>query len=356
MKISAKNPTTVLSRWTRFLGAMLAVAFMVSAAIAAGPTPVNLGTAGDFVILAKTGISVTGTTAIVGDLGVSPAAATYITGFDLIADPSNTFSISSLVTGRIYAADYTDPTPTTMTTAIGDMETAYTDAAGRTLPDHTELYAGDLTGQTLIPGLYNWSTGVLVSAGGVTISGAASDVWIFQIAGNLTVANGAIVTLSGGALASNIFWQVAGQVTLGTTAAMKGIILCQTAIAMSTGATLSGRALAQTAVTLDANAVTQPATVTAVENGLASQAPQEIVLLQNFRNHSIEFTVPSNGRTTLRIVNTAGQDIATLFNGEAEAGKYNHVQLNMSGLAKGVYFSKLEFNGKVKLNKMLLVR
>jgi Protein of unknown function (DUF3494). len=354
MKISAKNPTTVLSRWTRFLGAMLAVAFMVSAAIAAGPTPVNLGTAGDFVILAKTGISVTGTTAIVGDLGVSPAAATYITGFDLIADPSNTFSISSLVTGRIYAADYTDPTPTTMTTAIGDMETAYTDAAGRTLPDHTELYAGDLTGQTLIPGLYNWSTGVLVSAGGVTISGAASDVWIFQIAGNLTVANGAIVTLSGGALASNIFWQVAGQVTLGTTAAMKGIILCQTAIVMSTGATLTGRALAQTAVTLDANAITRPATVVAVGNGFV--APQKFAFIQNYTNQSIEFTVPTNGRTTLRILNSLGQEVATLFNGEAIAGRNNRVHFNASGLAKGLYFSKLEFGGDVNLKKMLAVK
>ena len=354
MKISAKNPTTVLSRWTRFLGAMLAVAFMVSAAIAAGPTPVNLGTAGDFVILAKTGISVTGTTAIVGDLGVSPAAATYITGFDLIADPSNTFSISSLVTGRIYAADYTDPTPTTMTTAIGDMETAYTDAAGRTLPDHTELYAGDLTGQTLIPGLYNWSTGVLVSAGGVTISGAASDVWIFQIAQNLELADGAMVTLSGGAQASNIFWQVAGQVTLGTTAAMKGIILCQTAIVMSTGATLTGRALAQTAVTLDANAITRPATVVAVGNGFV--APQKFAFIQNYTNQSIEFTVPTNGRTTLRILNSLGQEVATLFNGEAIAGRNNRVHFNASGLAKGLYFSKLEFGGDVNLKKMLAVK
>jgi hypothetical protein len=145
-----------------------------------------------------------------------------------------------------------------MTTAVSDMETAYTDAAGRAIPDYTELYAGDVTGKTLTPGLYKWGTGVLVSAGGVTISGTASDVWIFQIAQDLTVANGAIVTLSGGAQAKNIFWQVAGQTTLGTTADMKGIILCQTAIVLNNGATLNGRALAQTEVTLDANTVTKP--------------------------------------------------------------------------------------------------
>jgi hypothetical protein len=221
------------------------------------------------------------------------------------------------------------------------------------LPDHTELYAGDITGQTLTPGLYNWSTGVLVSAGGVTISGAANDVWIFQIAQNLELADGAMVTLSGGAQASNIFWQVAGQVTLGTTAAMKGIILCQTAIAMGTGATLNGRALTQTAVTLDANTITSPGTVTAAGNGLASQ---KFALVQNYQNQSIGFTVPSNGKTTLRILNSLGQKVATLFNGEAEAGKYNHVQFNTSGLVKGLYFSKLEFNGKVMLKKILIVK
>ncbi len=125
--------------------------------------------------------------------------------------------------------------------------------ADRTLPDFTELYAGDLTGQTLAPGLYKWGTDVLISAGGVTLSGSPTDVWIFQIAQNLTVESGAIVTLAGGASAANIFWQVAGQTTLGTTTRMKGIVLCATQIAMNTGAKLLGRALAQTAVTLDAN-------------------------------------------------------------------------------------------------------
>ena len=348
------HATGTLNRWTRFIGAILTVALMAPvAAMSQSLAPVNLGTAGDFVVLSKTGITTTGTTQITGDIGVSPSTATSMTGFGLIMDFTGTFSTSLLVTGKVYAAAYTDPTPTKMTAAVSDLETAYTNAAGRTSPDYTELYTGDVTGQTLTPGLYKWSTGVLVSAGGVTISGAASDVWIFQIAGNLNVANGAIVTLSGGAQDSNIFWQVAGQVTLGTTAAMKGIILCQTVIVMSTGATLNGRALAQTAVTLDANTVTRLATANAVKNGLS---PQKVALFQNYRNQSIEFTVPSNGRTTLRILNTLGQEIAMLFNGEAEAGKYNQVQFNTSGLAKGLYFSKLEFNGNVQMKKVLLVK
>lgn len=219
---------------------------------------VNLGTAGNFVILAKAGVSTTGTTVVVGDVGLSPAAASFITGFDLIADSTNTFSTSSLVTGKVYASDYAPPTPDTMTTAISDMETAFTDAAGRTLPDFTELYAGDISGKTLFPGLYKWGTGVLITTVGVTLSGGADDVWIFQIGQDLTVDNSAIVTLTGGAQAKNIFWQVAGQATLGTAADFKGIILSQTLISLNTGAVMTGRALAQAEVTLDATQITAP--------------------------------------------------------------------------------------------------
>ncbi|MDO8715807.1 MAG: ice-binding family protein [Dehalococcoidales bacterium] len=219
--------------------------------------PVNLGTAGNFAILAKSGISTTGTTHITGDIGASPVAASYITGFGLIMDASNQWSTSSLVTGKIYAADYTLPTPSSMTTAIGNMQTAYTDAAGRTLPTATELGAGNIAGMTLAPGLYKWGTGLTIP-GDVTLSGGANDVWIFQVAQTLNLGNGAHINLSGGAQAKNIFWQVAGQTTIGTTAVMNGNILCQTAIVLNTGATLNGRALAQTAVTLNANVVVKP--------------------------------------------------------------------------------------------------
>jgi hypothetical protein len=220
---------------------------------AASQTPVNLGSAANFVVLAKSGISTTGITSIVGNIGVSPIAHTAITGFGLTMDSSNQFATSSLVTGNVYAADYAPPTPTVMTTAISDMETAYTDAAGRTLPDHTELGAGNIGGMILAPGLYKWSSGVTIPTD-VTLSGSASDVWIFQIAGNLDISSGKQVILSG-AQASNIFWQVAGQATLETTSVFYGNILCQTAIVMNNGATLYGRALAQTAVTLIGNTI-----------------------------------------------------------------------------------------------------
>lgn len=220
--------------------------------------PVSLGAAGDYVILAKSGISTTGTTSIVGNIGVSPAAESYITGFAQSRDTTNQFSTSAIVTGEIFAANMASPTPANLTTAVGDMETAYNDAAGRSDPDESNLGAGNIGGLTLEPGLYNWGTSLQIATD-VTLSGDADDVWIFQVAQSLTVSNGVTVTLTGGALPENVFWQVAENVTLGTTAAFKGIILSKTNIEMNTGAVLQGRAMAQTAVTLDANAVTEPA-------------------------------------------------------------------------------------------------
>ena len=229
------------------------------------PEPVELGTADDFVILAKTAITTTGVTKITGDIGVSPAAASYITGFGLTMDTSNEFSISDLVTGKVYAADYYEPTPTDMTAAISAMETAYNTIAAIPNPDVTELGAGNIGGMTLAPGLYKWSTGVTIPTD-VTLSGGADEVWIFQIEGNLSIAakgnlvSGIKVLLTGGARASNVFWQVKGSIgaTLGTYSTFNGTILSAKQIIIETGAVLNGRAWAQTQVTLDANKVTQP--------------------------------------------------------------------------------------------------
>ncbi|MCE5297277.1 MAG: Ig-like domain-containing protein [Euryarchaeota archaeon] len=222
---------------------------------------VVLGTAGDFVILAKTGISTTGTTGIVGDIGISPASFTYITGFGLIMDSSNEFSTSSIIDGKVYASDYAPPTPTKMTTTISDMETAYNVAAGAA-PGYTELGAGTLSGLTLTAGVYKWSSGVTITTS-ITLTGSADDVWIFIIAGNLEVSSSVQIILAGAALPSNIFWIVAGQTTIGTTAVVQGTILDQTGIVIETGATVIGRALAQTAVTLDASSVLMPTDIVA---------------------------------------------------------------------------------------------
>ena len=218
--------------------------------------PVNLGTAGGFAILAKSGVSTVPASVITGNLGVSPAAATYITGFSLIADATNAFSTSPQVTGKVYAADYAVPTPANLTTAIGDMELAFTDAAGRA-PGVTELGAGNVGGMNLAPGVYKWGTGLLIPTD-LTLTGLATDVWIFQIAQDLTMSSGVRINLAGGALPKNVFWQVAGLVDLGTTAHLEGVVLSQTAITLRTGASVNGRLLAQTAVAIDASTVVEP--------------------------------------------------------------------------------------------------
>ena len=241
-------------------------------ALAAGPSAVNLGSAGNYVILSKTGISTTGATSVVGDLGLSPAAASYITGFALTLPSAGAFSTSALVTGKIYAPGYADPTPANISTAVADMQTAYTDGAGRTNPTATELGAGNIGGLTLAPGLYKWGTGLTIPTD-VTLSGSANDVWIFQIAQNLNVSSATKIVLAGGAQASNIFWIVAGQTTIGTTAVFNGNILDQTAIVLNTGATLNGRALAQSAVTLDSNKVTTPGGASVASAPVVTPAP-----------------------------------------------------------------------------------
>jgi hypothetical protein len=229
---------------------------------ASGPMPVNLLTAGNFVILTKTGITNVPTSAITGDIGASPITAAAMDNISC-----------SEITGTIYGADaaYTgsgdvtcfagkSPDNTLVANGVLDMGTAYRDAAGRTDPDFTELHAGDISGQTLVPGLYKWGTNVLINTD-TTLNGNANDVWIFQISGNIIQAANTSVLLTGGALAKNVFWQVAGGagVALDTDATFAGVVLAAKKITLNNGTIVNGRLLSQTAVTLIMNTITQPA-------------------------------------------------------------------------------------------------
>lgn len=211
---------------------------------------VNLRVAGNFVILSKTGITDVPTSAITGDIGTSP-----ITGAAIGVPCSE-------VTGTIYEVNAAGPACAVtdarrLTTAVLDMQTAYTDAAGRSNPDFLNLGAGNIGGLMLVPGLYKWTSAVIIPTN-VTIFGGPNDVWIFQVAGTLNVGPAVNITLNGGAQAKNIFWQASGAVTLGTTSHFEGNILGKTGINLQTGASITGRMLAQTAVTLQMNTVSQP--------------------------------------------------------------------------------------------------
>jgi hypothetical protein len=235
--------------------------FETGGAVSTGPAPVVIGTAGSFAILTKTGITNVPASAIVGNIGSSPITSAAI---DVTC---------AEITGTIYGADegYTgsgdvscflgDSTANTFVAiAVLDMGAAYQDAAGRTTPDFTELHAGDLSGQTLEPGLYKWGTGVLISTD-MTFDGGPDDVWILQVAGDLTVESLASMTLAGGANAKNIFWQIGGTAgaIINTDAHVTGILLVEKAITLGTGTSVNGRLLSQTEVTLQQNDIDQPA-------------------------------------------------------------------------------------------------
>jgi hypothetical protein len=225
--------------------------FTTNAVEFTGQVPVPLGTAGRFAILTKSGITDVFPSAINGDVGTSPitGAAIHLT-------------CAEMMTGTLYSVNAAGPlpcrvtAPTLLTNAVGDMEIAYTNAAGRKLPNFVDLGGGLIGGLTLVPGLYKWNTRVLISTS-VTLSGGPNAVWIFQIAGTLTQASATSVILKGGARHKNIFWQTSGAVAIGTTAHFEGVVLAKTKIAMKTSASANGRLLAQTAVTLEQNAVTR---------------------------------------------------------------------------------------------------
>jgi hypothetical protein len=216
---------------------------------------VNLLTAGDYAILTKTGISTVPDSAITGDIAVSPIVGTAMTGFSFTRDSSKEFSTSEQLNGKAYAANYGVDTPELLSNAVSAMEAAYTDAAGRPNSDgaRTNLEAGLLNGNVLTPGVYTFGTDVSIG-GDIYFEGTGTvtdtDVFIIQMTGNLEQVANTRVILTNGALAKNIFWQVAGFAKVGAGAHMEGILLVKTSVTFITASSLNGRVLAQTACTL----------------------------------------------------------------------------------------------------------
>jgi hypothetical protein len=230
---------------------LLSAAAMVNAAIADSTPSVDLRSAESYVILAKTGISTVPQSSITGDIAVSPIAAAAITGFSSTMDSGEQFSTSSQVTGRMYAANYHTPIPSLLTTAVSDMETAYTDAAGRSNPATTNLGSGSIGGLTLGSGVHNFGSDVnIATSTQVVFSGNDTEVFIIQISGDLVQAANTQVILEGGAKAENIFWQVAGTVEVGAGAHLEGVLLVKTCVTFITGSSLNGRIMSQTHVAL----------------------------------------------------------------------------------------------------------
>lgn len=215
---------------------------------------VDLGLSTNFAILAGSLISNIPTSAVTGNIGLSPAAGSSITGFG-----------ATEITGTVYTTDATGPAGSVtsaamLTSAKGDLTAAYNDAAGRTAPDIV-LLSGNLGGLTLTPGLYKSSGSLEISSGNLTFDAESNEsaVFIIQIASTLSTTSGTQVILKGGARAERIFWQVGTSATLGTTTIFKGNILADQSISLNTGAKVDGKLLARiAAVTLSKNTVTNP--------------------------------------------------------------------------------------------------
>ncbi|HIJ86789.1 MAG TPA: DUF3494 domain-containing protein [Desulfuromonadales bacterium] len=226
-----------------------------------GPSAVQLGTAGNYAIFAETGVVTNPNPSVItGNIGTGPGVtSSAITGFALTLPAAGAFSTSAQVTGNIYAFDYAAPTPVNVTTTSADMGTAYTDAAGRPagVGPFLNVGAGTVSGKTLAPGTYTWTSAVTIPTD-LTLNGSSNDVWIFQIAGTLDMAAAKKVILSGGALAKNVFWQIAGAVSIGADTEFKGNVMGKTAITLGNKAKIDGRLLAQTAVNLNGTTVTKP--------------------------------------------------------------------------------------------------
>jgi hypothetical protein len=215
------------------------------------PDPVDLGSARNYAVLAKSGISTVPNSVITGDIGVSSVTSTGITGFALVPDSSGEFSTSLQVVGKVYAPEYSG-----MTAAVSAMEVAYTDVAIRPTTGSSwndiggSETPGTISGKTLTPGVYTFTVADLSIYSDLAFCGDADDIFVIQIAGDLAQTVNTHVLLEGGAQAKNIFWQVAGNVEIGAGASMQGILLVQKKVDFITGSSLVGRVLAQTAVNL----------------------------------------------------------------------------------------------------------
>jgi hypothetical protein len=238
---------------------------------------IDMGDACGYTILSKSGISTVPTSKVVGNIGVSPIALTAITGFSLDLDVGAQFAISSQVEGEAHGADMVAPRNAELTLAVLAMQAAYTDAASRLNDDETRknVGGGDIGGMTLTPGVFTFTTAILITDD-LTLEGGPDDVFIFQCTAVLSQSVDTKVILSGGVQAKNVIWQNAGNVKIQPRAFLQGIILCKTDVAIETGAYVNGAIYAQTAVALQKATVEPGEGMCAGPEVLEIEAPVEL--------------------------------------------------------------------------------
>ena len=277
---------------------MVGITFSLFGLVRAATATVGLGTAGNFAILAGTpNISNTGSTKVIGNVGLSPATGA---GIGLLL---------SQVTGTIYSVDAFGPSgsinnPGLLTIAKNDLTAAYTDAEGRT---PVTIITDELGGKTLVPGVYaseSTNFGITAGAGALVLDGQgdAGAVFIFQVsaeAPGLTVGPGSTVSLINGAQACNVFWRV-DSATINTTAVFKGNVLALNSITVANGANIEGRLLARNGdVTLINDTITR---ATCAAAGVTTRTPLPSSLAATGPDSRIPFALFVAGIITLAII------------------------------------------------------
>jgi hypothetical protein len=359
MKKNTKHIETGINGWIKSITvALFAAAFMMPFNVLSQQAPVILNSSHNFVILAGSMITNTPTSALIGDVGLSPTSGTAITGLT-----------AGEVTGTIYAVDAFGPAGSVedanlLLAAKNDLTDAYDDAAARTPEDVLNPGGGDIGGLTLPPGLYRFSSSAAIT-GTVTFDAGGNEnaVFIMQIGSTLTTAVGSQVVLTGSAKARNIFWQVGSSATIGVNSVFKGTVMADQSITLNTGTQTEGRMLAiNAAVTIDSGSITKPASSSGIEDG--QSGPKEFALLQNYPNPFnpatvIRYNIANDSHVSLKVFDTLGQEVAVLVNGHQKAGKHSvqfDTENGVKNLSAGVYFYRLKAGSLVSMKKMMLIK
>lgn len=201
----------------------------------------DLGSAAAYTVLAGTSVQNAGNTKIDGNLGIWPGN-----------------SMSGFPPGTVYGA--TELATPASQNAKADLDAAYAQALNQAASSN--LSGQNLGGRTLLPGVYKFDQAADLT-GTLTLSnnGDPNAVFIFQVGTNLNVAGGAEVKLleSASPQIHHVFWQVGGQVSLGTGALLRGSVLATQDISIGSGSVIQGRLLSrQGGVRLSNNTITAP--------------------------------------------------------------------------------------------------
>lgn len=229
---------------------------------------IDLGTAGEYVVLAKDDINHKSESRITGRTGEGSKAEE--------SDEMRSDRSDRMEKDRAYAdsvrqqtsddvlvlesnesqRDTTAPEPD-LSQALEDMMSAFDDASMQSA-EESKIY-DDENFQTaeLTPGVHEWNNSVDIESD-VTLSGGEDDVWLIKVTDNLTVNENTMFTLSSDVRSENVFWYVEGEVSIGENAHFEGIILSMEDITLEKGATLNGRMYSQSSITLDDNTISEP--------------------------------------------------------------------------------------------------